>query len=188
VKTLKRFLIFIGGVGLLIACSKSDDFWWDEQWRKFRPMVTITFKADYIGNYTFMGEDLAKCGKGNLRVIVDGQGTSTFFDAQGRCDFLENSSIHFDLCSYPEGYGPTVSQIVADNGDILYVSCQGNIIEGKLDDHPSFVTSYWKDPFVILGGTGRFEGATGGGMTDDYNSRIDINSHHHWKGTITLAK
>jgi len=43
-------------------------------------------------------------------------------------------------------------------------------------------------PFVILGGTGRFEGATGGGMTDDYNSSEDPYSHHQWVGKITLVK
>ena len=44
----------------------------------------------------------------------------------------------------------------------------------------------WRDPFVFKGGTGRFEGASGGGKTDDYNSSEDPNSHHHWKGTIRL--
>jgi hypothetical protein len=42
------------------------------------------------------------------------------------------------------------------------------------------VVSYWKDPFVILGGTGKYEGATGDIITDDYNSSEDPYSHHHW--------
>ena len=62
------------------------------------------------------------------------------------------------------------------------------VITGRLEDHPDYVVSYWRDPFEILGGTGRFEGAFGGGMTDDYNSSEDTNSHHHWKGTITMKK
>jgi hypothetical protein len=61
-------------------------------------------------------------------------------------------------------------------------------MEGRLSDRPSYVIEYWRDPFVILGGTGRFEGATGGGMTDDYNSALDPYSHHHWNGTITMVK
>ncbi|MBP1668794.1 MAG: hypothetical protein H6Q21_1160, partial [Bacteroidetes bacterium] len=47
---------------------------------------------------------------------------------------------------------------------------------------------YWRDPFEILGGTGKFKGATGKGTTDDYNSSEDPYSHHHWTGTITLLK
>jgi hypothetical protein len=48
--------------------------------------------------------------------------------------------------------------------------------------------NFAKDPFKILGKTGRFKGASGSGMTDDYNSDLDPYSHHHWKGTITLVK
>ena len=59
---------------------------------------------------------------------------------------------------------------------------------GRLDDHPEYVTSWWKDPWEITGGTGRFEGATGSGYTDDYNSAIDPYSHHRWTGTITMLK
>ncbi len=65
----------------------------------------------------------------------------------------------------------------------------GQVIYGNEDDHPDGVNSYWRDPFTILGGTGRFDGATGGGMSDDYN--LDVypgNSFHHWVGTITLVK
>ena len=60
-------------------------------------------------------------------------------------------------------------------------------MEGKTDVHPAFVTSYWKGDFEILGGTGKYEGATGRGKTDDYNSSKDPNSHHNWNGTIHLV-
>jgi hypothetical protein len=50
---------------------------------------------------------------------------------------------------------------------------------GRLDYHPDYVNSYWKDPMIVLGATGRFAGATGTFMTDDYNSDLDPNSHHH---------
>ena len=84
-------------------------------------------------------------------------------------------------------YGPSDSYMVAANRDILYVSIQGQVIGVREDDHPEHVTSYWRDPFVILGGTGRFKVATGGGMSDDYNSSLDDNSHLHWNGTITMV-
>ena len=78
--------------------------------------------------------------------------------------------------------------MVFGKGDTLFVTCKGKVIGGKSPDHPEYVTSYWRDDFLILGGTGRFEGATGSGKTDDYNSSEDPYSHHRWKGTITLEK
>jgi len=152
-------------------------------------MVTVPFKADFIGTYTYgsFGETNPdpRCP---INVVVDGFGTGTH---------VGNSAVHFDFCVNPifEGdvfirgeYGNTEAYIVAANGDKLFVSVEGAVLPGRLDDHPDYVVSYFRDPFEILGGTGRFEGASGGGMTDDYNSSEDSNSHHHWEGTITMKK
>jgi hypothetical protein len=143
--------------------------------------VTLPFKADFIGNYTFVGEDATKCDPTSYyRVIVDGKGKATH---------LGNSIVHFDFCcDFESYYGQTYAYIIAANGDTLFMSCEGRVIDGRLEDHPSYVTSYWRDPFVFLGGTGRFKGASGGGMTDDYNSSEDPYSHHHWVGTLKLVK
>jgi len=155
----------------------------DRHWRPGPKTVTLPFTCDYIGNYTSVAVDEEKCGSyPEMRVIVDGSGTGTY---------VGESTIHFDFCCNWEtgyyGYGKTYAYIEAEDGDILYVTCSGQVIDGKLDDHPDYVTSYWRDPFKILGGTGRFKGATGGGMTDDFNSSEDPYSHHHWKGTINLV-
>ncbi len=74
------------------------------------------------------------------------------------------------------------------DGDTLFVPGIGRVLDGRLDGHPAFVVSYWRDPFVIPGGTGKYEEATGEIVTDDYNSSEDPNSHHHRKGTITMKK
>jgi hypothetical protein len=178
-KTLIRFLLLFTGISLLNACSESDIFWVNIPVMQTELLIdSIPFKADYIGNYIFKGEDLAKCGKNNLRIIVQGKGTGTF---------LGNSTIYIDFCRYIECYGPAVFYLIADLGDTLYVSGQGRVVEGRSENHPSYVTSYWRDPFVISGGTGRFKGASGGGMTDDYTTSIDNNAHYHWKGIIKLA-
>lgn len=76
--------------------------------------------------------------------------------------------------------------MVDKSNDTLFISCEGRVIGGKMDEHPSFVTEYWKDDFEILGGTGKYAGATGKGKTDDYNSSEDPNSHHYWKGSISF--
>jgi len=146
--------------------------------------VTVPFKVDFIGEYTSVVtpgseegcEDIFQC---HVHVDFRGEGTH-----------LGKFTGYFKFCACgPEGlYGPTESLMVAANGDTLFVSCQGRVVAGRQEDHPEHVKNYWRDPFVILGGTGRFEGATGSGYTDDYNSTLDPNSHHHWRGSITLIK
>ncbi|MBN2699079.1 MAG: hypothetical protein JXR52_09640 [Bacteroidales bacterium] len=157
--------------------------------------ITEPFEADFTGNYVSYLPD-AKCGEcpvdtaGNpvgpecwTMVINEGSGTSTH---------LGNFTHYFEFCGddlsgiYPGDH--MIAYFIDENGDTLKVSCAGKVLVGRTKDHPEHVNSYWKDPFVIEGGSGRFEGATGEGMTDDYNSDQDPFSHHHWKGTITLVK
>ena len=149
-------------------------------------METLPFEAEFTGTYTSIQPDSIKCGPGPwLYIIVDCSGTETT---------LGNFTTHFEFCADDQGYYPgkqgkhKVAHMIADNGDTLFVSCAGQVLEGRQEDHPEYVVSYWRDPFEILGGTGKFEGATGEGMTDDYNSSKDENSHHHWTGTITMLK
>ena len=147
-------------------------------------MVTEAFEAEFIGDYMYFGPDTIqpqKCSDSlPYRIIVDCIGTS---------NIMGDINVHFDFCANEQGYyGNQSSYIVDKSNDTLIVSCEGRVIEGKRDEHPSFVTEYWKDDFEILGGTGKFAGATGKGKTNDYNSSEDPNSHHHWKGTITLIK
>jgi hypothetical protein len=187
-KTLTKFLFCVACISLLFSCQKPDEF--NDELSvvvlKSGKTVTVTvpFKADFTGEYKYVlfGEDVGDCDEMfTCRVGVDFTGNAT---QMGKI----TGSFDFCACGPNGDYGPTVSQMVAANGDLLYVSCQGFVIEGRLEDHPEYVTSYWRDPFVILGGTGKFEGATGSGMTDDYNSSLDPYSHHHWTGTITLVK
>ncbi len=147
-------------------------------------IVTEAFDAEFTGSYIYVGPDTLlpqKCTDSlSTRIIVDCEGTS---------NIMGDIKIHFDFCGNEQGYyGNTYSYIVDKSNDTLFVSCEGKVIEGKTNGHPSFVTSYWKDDFEIIGGTGKFEGATGKGKTNDYNSSEDPNSHHHWVGTITLIK
>ena len=147
--------------------------------------TTVPFKADFVGNYTFAGPDTLpnpKCVEPFTawRAIVDGKGTGTP---------LAIFTVHFDFCGDSlSNYGNAYAYMVGADGDTLFVSCAGRVIEGRMDSHPLHVISYWKDPFKIAGGTGKFKGATGEGITDDYNSSEDPNSHHSWTGTITMVE
>jgi len=191
-KTPKRFLFFVVGIGLFIACSKSDHFWGDVPFGKTmnggndQPvMVAMPFKADLIGEYKLQ-EPEVNCGYSEenpymYHVIVTANGTATH---------LGKTYAYFDFCCNVETgvYGQADIYLVAANGDMLFLSAEGQVMTGRLDYHPDYVNSYWKDPMIVMGGTGRFEGATGTIMTDDYNSDLDPYSHHHWTGTITMVK
>lgn len=175
---------------MFATCSESEHILpvlENEGYKKSNPKtVTVPFKASFIGTYNpiqLPPPPEAGCGdEFDCLIDVDFIGTGTHLGK-----FIGNF-VFCASCLGDGSYGPSDSYMVAANGDILYVSIQGKVIPGREDDHPEYVTSYWRDPFVILGGTGRFEGATGGGMSDDYNSSEDPNSHHNWTGTITLVK
>jgi len=144
--------------------------------------VTLPFEADFTGTYTAIYPDSIICGPRYMHVLVDFTGKNKLLGA-----FTGN----FDFCADSMGYYPGArmkAYMVAENGDTLFISGAGQVLPGRLEDHPEYVVEYWRDPFEILGGTGKYLGATGGGVTDDYNSSEDQNSHHHWKGSITLVK
>lgn len=186
---MKKILLMVFCVSLCFACSEMVDEINDDNLKSGHlgshkdgdiKKVTVPFKAYYTGTYQPYGD---RCP---ANVIVDGVGSGTH---------VGTSTIHFDFCVDPTTfgtdsvlYGDTNAYIVADNGDSLFVSVEGAVVQTPLDDHPDYVFNYWRDPFVILGGTGRFEGAEGGGWSDDYNSTEDTNSHHQWTGTITMVK
>ena len=178
-KTLKKMLLFTAALCLSLFFSNCNR-------QKGTPKtITEPFEANFTGNYTFAGPDTLPNPKciapfTSWRAIVDGNGT---------CTHLDSFIMHFDFCGDSVShYGNVYAYMVGADGDTLFVSGAGQVLDGRLEDHPAFVTSYWKDPFEILGGTGKFKGATGSGTTDDYNSSEDPNSHHRWTGTITLMK
>lgn len=180
-KTFKQIVLFTAVLAMTVSCTHYDDFFGHHK-TKF---VTVPFEAQFIGDYKYAGPDEEdatglepKCD--NVRVIVDFEGSGTP---------IGNITGNFDFCVGPEGgYGQTEAYMVTEKGDSLFISISGKVIQGRLDDMPEYVTSYWQDPFEILGGTGRYQGATGSGMSNDYNSSQDINSHHNWSGTITMMK
>lgn len=147
--------------------------------------VTMGFNLVFTGVYEYQGPNEGKCGPfpPYFNVINKGEGTGTHFG---------KVKSHFDFCvdytnaSYPNGF--EVAYFEDESGDQLFVYVEGFVLPGRVSGMPSYATSYFKDPFTITGGTGKFEGATGSGYTNDYNSDKDAYSHHHWTGKITLKK
>jgi hypothetical protein len=77
---------------------------------------------------------------------------------------------------YDNGFGV----LVAANGDELYMAIAGAVLPS---DDPAFDFEF-HDPFTFVGGTGRFEGATGEGMTDSFVDQAADRTYHDWSGVL----
>lgn len=189
-KTFVKFLLVAVCMSLVVTCSKNfetEEEISDAQLKSGKThTVTVPFKAEFVGAYMpTSGVDPDMCGEYPMvRVFNEGGGTATH---------LGKFTHYFDFCvndmtgEYP--FDHMEAYFVAANGDSLFVYVSGQVMDGRLDHHPADVNSYFTDEWIILGGTGKFKGATGSGMTDDYNrDSFPANSFHHWKGTITMMK
>ena len=184
-KALLKIFFFMAVISLVAGCDKTDVLEFDDvslSKKGATKTVTMGFNLVFTGNYDYEEFDEV-CGFPLIHIINTGEGTGTHFG---------KLTSYFDFCvnvfdfSYPNGH--IVAYFEDKNGDQLFVEVAGFVLGGRVPGMPSYANSYFKDPFTIIGGTGRFEGATGSGMTNDYNSDKDPYSHHHWKGKITLVK
>ncbi|MDX1286321.1 MAG: hypothetical protein R3182_14980 [Draconibacterium sp.] len=200
-KTFVKLLFLVACIGVIASCEKegeilqndlkSAEYGADNSGEALK--VTLPFKAEFVGTYMEGTGPNSMCGewdpaRGLFWVVVINEG-------EGNATHLGKFSHHFEFCAdfyngdYPGPTGHMEAWFVSANGDTLFVDVAGVVLDGRLDHHPEDVNSYFTDPWTITGGTGRFEGATGSGMTDDYNrDSYPQNSFHHWTGTITMKK
>ena len=81
--------------------------------------------------------------------------------------------------------GPQNGYFEAADGDRIFIT----VLAGQVFFDPSLgpdYVAYWKDPFLITGGTGRFAGATGGGWLDSKFRSDYVFSDHDWRGVLTM--
>jgi hypothetical protein len=81
-------------------------------------------------------------------------------------------------------YENGIGTFTAANGDKLYFTSSGAVLPSS---HPDYDFEF-QDPFTITGGTGRFEGATGSGMTDSLVDFAEDRTDHKWTGSIKFAR
>lgn len=81
-------------------------------------------------------------------------------------------------------YSQGVGVLTAANGDELYLSISGVVLPSS---DPEFLYEF-QDPFLFTGGTGRFAGASGGGMTDSHVlfGGAPSRTLHEWAGSLVL--
>lgn len=116
---------------------------------------------------------------------------------EGKATHLGRFSVHITFCMdltdvlddgrLTEGesvpYDNGLGTFVAANGDELYFEISGVVLPS---DHPDFDLEF-QDPFRFTGGTGRFAGASGEGMTNSFVDQSAGRTHHDWRATLILA-
>jgi hypothetical protein len=115
--------------------------------------------------------EATKLGRFSIRITFCIDATDILDDGR----LTEGESLPYD-----NGAGT----LIAANGDELHITISGAVLPS---DHPDFDFEFM-DPFQISGGSGRFEGATGNGMT---NSLVDFQAartQHKWSGTLVLPR
>ncbi len=198
-KTSKVYFLFILAVlGISISCEKSgEDVIFDESALGGENvdlkggMRTVPFKAKFFTKRNYDAV-IGTCEEApfleyNYQV---GEGTGTH---------LGKFTTEIYFCGNGFEYKNGEGVFVAANGDELYfvVPSPGEI--GLIMPLPSpdpLYEFYFQDPFTIVGGTGRFEGASGSGYSDSY---VDLfvegdptqfipehQTDHVFTGTLTL--
>lgn len=139
---------------------------------------TKTFEATFFTDLASIGPDSVTCAMphGFLNV-QEGSGSETSIG-----NFTTTITFCVDVTNFE--YVNSESSFIDSNGDELFLDVNGQVL-------PTTAAGYdleFKDPFTIIGGTGRFEGATGSGMTNSFVNSTTQRTDHVWSGTITLKR
>lgn len=122
-----------------------------------------------------------------------------FFNVQegsGQATHLGNFSTRITFCIDPTDlmddgtltgdesapYNNGQGTFTAANGDELHFTIEGAVLPS---DHPDYNFEF-QDPFTFTGGTGRFAGASGSGITDSFVNQSANRTDHSWNGELIL--
>jgi hypothetical protein len=151
--------------------------------------VTVPFKAEFFTELVSLMPDDACGAPPNFLNTQKGFGEATHlgrFSAQptfciNMADLLDGQLTEGE--SLP--FGPSEEPLIAANGDELWVaSSSGEVVPS---DHPD-VDFEFTIQFEITGGTGRFEGASGGGVQHGFVDQQASRTQHQWSGTLSLPR
>lgn len=193
---MKKIIIAILAFGIIVSCEKQEDeirlddlsiqksnLQANSSVDPKTDGVTVPFKSDFFteqeGELNF---DACEGALIALNTQVGGGNATHLGIFTTRMEFCMN----FDDQS-PDfaTYWAVDGVFIAANGDELYFTVSGQVIMLPAGSDPFYV-AYFDDPFTFTGGTGRFEGATGGGTTNSFTNFL--HTDHKWTGTITLIK
>lgn len=158
-------------------------------------VVRIPFKATFstVGG-AVPGDD--RCGElpfrfnnqeGNGQATHLGSFSTTITFCMNIADVM-NDVVGEDGNPLSEGesvpYFDGVGILRAANGDILELTIEGAVLP---TDHPHYEFEF-ADVFVFTGGTGRFDGASGTGITNSFVDFETQTTDHYWSGELILPR
>ena len=197
-KTLKLLGITIIGILLMYACEKQDEIMFsndaslkakvESSSDKVDGQLELPFKANFYTKRDYSNDGAGYCTEDPYLAF-------NYQVGEGEATHLGHFTTIMQFCGAGFDYKNGEGSFVAANGDELYfvVPSFGAIGHVILFEDP-YYEAYFQDPFTFTGGTGRFEGASGGGMTDSKVNLFDdegnfIAEHqtdHIWTGTLIL--
>ncbi len=188
-KFMRKLLIVCTSLLILFACEQPEDevqteiedsesFWFGKH-RKSKKKV-IPFYSKLVTSMTPTDET------GNCEAPFD------FFNNQegegiifpfGKFTTKITFCVNISTLEYKDGVGT----FFMANGDELYLTVAGQILPSE---DPEYDLQF-QDKFYFTGGTGKFEGASGWGVTDSYVHLFPEGgdqTDHIWKGVLILPK
>lgn len=199
-KTVKKMLLVVFSILLMFSCGKivdedinanlkSGELGMDKTHET--KMVTVPFKAEFTV-WRALPPGTGDCETGNFRetMMMKGNGKVAHMG--------QLKEIYMTFCVNPGTFEYSFvepGKFVAANGDELYFVGEGQIMPYS-GDNPEYQLQF-NDDLVFIGGTGRFEGASGsaktnafvhGGTTDNNGDDPFYTDFFMTDGTITLAK
>jgi hypothetical protein len=158
---------------------------------------SVPFKATFstIRNLDESPSDPELCGSNPafFKNVQEGTGTATHLGrfttkiifCMDASDLLPTDDTPGELTegeSIP--YFNGTGTFTAANGDQLYFTISGAVLPSN---HPDYDFEF-QDPFTFTGGTGRFSGAEGSGMTNSFVDFAADRTDHEWTGMIRFDR
>ncbi|UJH67865.1 hypothetical protein [Allomuricauda sp. SCSIO 65647] len=177
---MKTFSIYLIVVSIIIPlCSCEDDD------NATRP---IPFRLEFFSLGGPIEGDTS-CGEPPI-IMVGQQGEGVDDPLLGNYIFISQFCNNVVTGEYgdhsffaEEGRSSSFAYFQTENGDRLNIGpIKGQIIPSTKEGYDLM----FQDSFEIVGGSGRFEGATGSGMTDSFIKLQTGRTDHVWTGTIVL--
>jgi hypothetical protein len=183
-----------GGYGPELS-GRADDAGTTLQMGRDNATVTVPFKADLFTDETSAVPDADRCGAFSpstnpvLLNTQEGSGEATHLGRfSAVATFCINIGDLLDDDRLTEGeslpFFDVVWTLTAATGDELWLAGDGEV---KPSGNPDFDFEF-TTPFEITGGTGRFEGASGSGISHSFVDREISRTQHQWSGTLTLPR
>jgi len=185
-KTSIKLFIIVALISLAVGCNKTNDFVSDDSIElksaKIQT-VTVPFKANFtVKDYSDYTD--GSCGPAPIYSLT--------MKGEGNINHMGSITTEMTFCCNTSNgfYWDTNCTFVAANGDELYATIPTGQILPNEGDNSDYYQTYFNDKMYFVGGTGRFEGASGEAMSNAYVHNDPENWHTDFfsNGELILVK